>query len=110
MTQAPYDAGSGGNPHGMRAKVAATGSWTDPDGFRTPAGEVHAWLPGTNQTLCGVPLSKAGLIRFPHIQWADVQPDTGRDADRVQEVCPQCAAAMGRRRDERPWRRVDPRP
>ena len=32
----------------MRAAVAATDSWTDPDGFRMPAGEVHAWLPSTN--------------------------------------------------------------
>jgi hypothetical protein len=95
-------------PH--QASVAATGEWTDPDGIRSPAGAVHAWLPGTNQTLCGQQLSRSQLLRFPHIQWADVQPATGRDADRVHEVCPQCAAAMGRRRDERPWKRVDPRP
>lgn len=92
------------------AAVAASGRWTDPDGYRSPAGTVHAWLPGTNQTLCGVPLSRARLLRFPHIQWADVQPATGRDADRVLEVCPRCAAGMGRRRDERPWQRVNPRP
>ena len=95
-------------PH--NAAVAATDEWTDPDGIRAPAGAVHAWLPGTNQTLCGLQLSKSQLTRFPHIQWVDAQPATGRDADRVQEVCPKCAAAMGRRRDERPWRRVDPRP
>ncbi|WP_122818301.1 hypothetical protein [Nocardioides pantholopis] len=92
------------------AAVAASSRWTDPDGYRSPAGSVHAWLRGTNQTLCGIPLSRAGLMRFPHIQWADVQPATGRDADRVQEVCPRCAAGMGARRDERPWRRVNPRP
>ena len=93
------------------AAVAASGIWTDPDDrYRSPAGIVHAWLPGTNQTLCGVPLSKAGLMRFPHIQWADVQPATGRDADQVQEVCPRCAAGMGRRRDDKPWRRDNPRP
>jgi hypothetical protein len=92
------------------AAVAASGQWTDPDGVRSPAGSAHAWLVGTNQTLCGVQLSRAGLIRFPHVQWVDVHPDTGRDADRVQHLCPQCAAAMGRRRDERRWRRVDPRP
>ena len=34
----------------MRAAVAATGSWTDPDGIRAPAGEVHAWRPGMNET------------------------------------------------------------
>jgi hypothetical protein len=93
----------------MRASVAATGRWTDPDGFRMPAGEVHAWRPGTNQTLCGRQLSRSGLARFPHVEWADVQPGTGRDADRVAEVCPRCAAATGRRRDERRWVRDHPR-
>jgi len=92
------------------AAVAATDRWTDPDGFRSPAGEVHAWRPQTNQTLCGLQLSRSRLERFPHIQWADVQPAAGRDADRVTDVCPRCAAAMGRRRDERRWRRTDPRP
>jgi hypothetical protein len=95
------------SPH--NAAVAATGEWTDPDGIRSPAGAVHAWFVGTNQTLCGDQLSRSQLGRFPHIQWADVQP-SGRDADRVSDICPRCAAAMGRRRDERPWKRVDPRP
>jgi hypothetical protein len=90
--------------------VAATDRWTDPDGIRAPAGLVHAWVPGTNQTVCGLPLSRAGLERFPHIQWADVQPATGRDADRVSEVCRRCAAGMGARRDDKPWTRRDPRP
>jgi hypothetical protein len=94
----------------MRASVAATGQWRDPDGFRLPAGEVHAWLPGRNQTLCGLSTDKSGLGRFPNVDWADVQPATGRDADRVAEVCPRCAAALGRRRDTRPWTRTDPRP
>ena len=92
------------------AAVAATGHWTDPDGFRSPAGTVHAWLAGTNQTLCGRPLSRESLLRFPHVQWVDVQPATGRDADRVETVCPRCSAGMGARRDDKPWRRVDPRP
>ncbi len=92
------------------AAVAATGTWTDPDGFRAPAGHVHAWLPGTNQTLCGQPIKKAGLSTFPHIDWEDVQPATGSDADRVREVCPQCLAAMGRRRDTKGWTRINPRP
>ena len=92
------------------ANVVATDTWTDPDGIRAPAGSVHAWLPGTNQTVCGRQLSKEGLLSFPHIQWVDVQPATGRDADRVNAVCPQCAAGMGARRDDRPWRRTDPRP
>lgn len=93
-----------------RANVAASDQWTDPDGYRMPAGSVHGWLPGTNQTLCGLQLSRSRLVRFPHVEWADVQPATGRDADRVADVCPRCAAALGRRRDERRWRRVDPRP
>jgi hypothetical protein len=92
-----------------RANVAASDQWTDPDGFRSPAGAVHGWLPGTNQTLCGLQLSRSRLTRFPHVEWADVQPATGRDADRVLDVCPRCAAALGRRRDERPWRRENPR-
>ena len=64
------------------ASVAATDGWTDPDGFRSPAGMVHAWLPRTYQTICGLPLNKAGLLRFQHIQWVDVQPGVGLDADR----------------------------
>jgi hypothetical protein len=99
-----------GYPGAMRASVAATGTWTDPDGFRSPRGEVHAWLPRTNQTLCGLPLSKAGLLRFPHVDWLDVQPATGRDADQVSSVCRRCNAATGHRRDEKRWRRTDPRP
>jgi hypothetical protein len=91
------------------AAVAATGQWRDPDGFRSPAGEVHAWRQGTNSTLCGLQLSRSRLIRFAHVQWADVQPATGRDADRVVDVCPRCAAALGRRRDERSWTRDNPR-
>jgi len=93
-----------------RASVAATRSWTDPDGVRIPAGEVHAWLVGTNQTLCGLSTKRSQLTRFPHVDWADVQPATGRDADRVADVCPRCAGAMGRRRDTRSWTRTNPRP
>lgn len=89
--------------------VAASGQWIDPDGVRMPAGTVHGWHPRTNQTLCGVPLGRARLVRFPHVQWADVQPATGRHADEVREVCRRCDAALGRRRDERPWQRVNPR-
>ena len=94
----------------MRASVAASSEWRDPDGFRAPAGSVHAWVPGTNQTVCGLSLHRSRLLRFSHVDWADAQPETGRDADRVAEVCHRCAAGMGRRRDERRWKRVDPRP
>lgn len=92
-----------------RAAVAATDEWTDPDGVRMPAGAVHAWRQGTNQTLCGLQLSRSALRRFPHVDWADAQPATGRDADRVHDVCPKCASAMGQRRDERRWSRNNPR-
>jgi hypothetical protein len=94
----------------MGAAVAASDTWRAPDGFRSPAGEVHAWLPGTNQTLCGLQLSRTGLKRLPHIDWVDAQPATGRDADRVTAVCRRCNAATGHRRDEKPWMRNDPRP
>jgi hypothetical protein len=94
----------------LTAAVAATGTWTDPDGVRRPAGEVHAWHSGTNETLCGLSLHRSRLVRFPHVTWADVQPATGRHADEVGRVCPRCAAGMGRRRDEPPWVRVHPRP
>jgi hypothetical protein len=92
------------------AAVAATGTWTDPDGVRMPAGEVHAWQPGHNGTVCGLALSRSRLDRFPHVHWADVQPESGRHADAVQEVCRRCRAAQGARRDERGWTRTNPRP
>jgi hypothetical protein len=92
------------------AATAATDTWTDPDGYRTPAGEVHAWLPRTNQTLCGVPLARAGLARFAGVPFEEAQPATGNAADRVTSVCRRCLAATGHRRDEKPWRRTNPRP
>jgi hypothetical protein len=95
------------------AAVAATGTWTDPDGVRMPAGEVHAWSPGHNQTSCGLALSRSQLLRFPHVEWADVQPATGRDADEVAAVCPRCLAATTPRHargTSRRWVRDNPRP
>ena len=94
----------------MSTAVAASGSWTDPDGVRRPAGTVHAWYQGTNQTLCGLALSRSQLTRFAGTDWADVQPATGRHADEVQEVCRRCLAATGTRRDAKPWTRTNPRP
>ena len=79
--------------------MSPAGDLPDEVALRTPAGEVHAWLVGTNQTLCGLSTKRSQLRRFPHVDWADVQPASGRDADRVADVCPRCAAAMGRRRD-----------
>lgn len=81
------------------ARVAASSTWIDPDGVRRPAGEVHAWLPGTNQTVCGVPLARASLARFPHVDWPDALPETGRHADEVRYVCPRCRAALRPRPD-----------
>jgi hypothetical protein len=101
------------------AAVAAGSQWTDPDdGIRYPAGEVHAWERGRNETMCGLSLSRSELARFPHVVWADVQPESGRHAEEVQSVCRRCRAAMGARRDERMgarrdergWTRTNPRP
>lgn len=94
----------------VEAAVAASDSWTDPDGFRAPAGAVHAWVRGLNQTVCGLPLARARLSRFAHVAWSDVQPQSGGHADAVRAVCPSCLAATRRSRDDRPWQRRDPRP
>ncbi|WP_409329589.1 hypothetical protein [Trujillonella humicola] len=98
----------------MRARhaaVAAAGTWVDPDdGIRYPAGEVHAWEPGRNETVCGLSLHRSALSRFPHVGWADVQPESGRHAEEVRAVCRRCAAGTGARRDERGWTRRNPRP
>ncbi|MEU7469242.1 hypothetical protein AB0A94_11990 [Streptomyces sp. NPDC044984] len=94
--------------------VAASGRWTDQEEGRRrlPAGEVHAWEPGLNQTVCGLSLSRSELVRFPHVVWQDVFPESGGAADRVQRVCPRCASVAGRRgSDARPrWHRTNPRP
>ena len=93
------------------AQVAASSSWTDPDGIRLPAGEVHAWLAGTNSTVCGLQLSRSSLARFPHVRWEDAFPESGGSADEVSRVCPRCAkAAGGPRSDRRPWQRYPRRP
>jgi hypothetical protein len=92
------------------AAVAATDQWTDPDGIRRPAGEVHGWVPGRTETVCRLSLSRSRLIRFAHVSWDDVQPESGRHADAVLAVCRRCQAGLGRRRDDRGWRRTNPRP
>ncbi|MFI0169075.1 hypothetical protein [Streptomyces sp. NPDC017095] len=94
--------------------MAASGQWTDEEEGRRrlPAGEVHAWEPGLNQTVCGLALSRSQLVRFPGVAWADTFPESGGAADRVQRVCPRCASVAGRRgTDARPrWQRTNPRP
>ncbi|GGV53374.1 hypothetical protein [Streptomyces griseoflavus] len=97
-----------------RYAVAATGQWTDEEEGRRrlPAGEVHAWEPGLNQTVCGLSLSRSQLVRFSHVVWQDVLPESGGAADRVQRLCRRCASVAGRRGDDaRPrWHRTNPRP
>ena len=94
--------------------VAASSQWTDDeDGVRLPAGDVHAWVQGQNQTVCGLPLRRAQLTRFPHVDWADALPESGGRADRVKRLCPRCrsvASGRGAERDSCRWRRVNPRP
>ncbi|WP_229398835.1 hypothetical protein [Micromonospora okii] len=93
--------------------VAASSEETGPDGVRQPGGEVHAWLPGQNQTLCGVPLSRARLRRFPHVRFDYSSTDVLTEADAVGHVCPRCLAATGGNRDRRQrqsWVRTSPRP
>lgn len=94
--------------------VAASGQWTDEEEGRRrlPSGEVHAWEPGLNQTVCGLSLNRSQLVRFPHVTWPDTFPGSGGAADRVRGQCPRCASVAGRRgQDARPRRqRTNPRP
>lgn len=91
--------------------VAASGQWRGPDGVRLPAGDVHACLPGQNQTLCGLALSRTGLRRFPHVRWEYTANDRLTTADRVGHICPGClAATTPRRLRGRSWTRTSPRP
>lgn len=105
-----------GNRSVMRASskpaVAASGEEVGRDGVREPGGEVHAWLPGQNQTVCGLPLSRTRLRRFPHVPFDYSSTDVLTDADPVGRICPRCLAATeGRRRDEKHgWVRHAPRP
>ncbi|WP_280475219.1 hypothetical protein [Nocardia farcinica] len=73
-------------PRSPQPAVAASSRWTGDDGIRYPSGDTHAWLPGTNQTVCGVPLSRARLARFPHVPWGEALwlADTG---DRRVVLC-----------------------
>lgn len=89
--------------------VAASSEVVDEDGIRRPAGDVHAWAMGTNQSLCGLSLARTRLRRFSHVMWAEVYAVTGGYADGVKRVCPRCAAAVGGR-DAGRWVRNNPRP
>jgi len=90
----------------MRYAVAASSGWVDPDGVRRPAGEAHAWLPGTNQTLCGLALSRSALRRFPHVRFDFRASDVLTDTDPIGRICPRClAATRPRPRRNRVFRR-----
>jgi hypothetical protein len=96
-----------------RYAVAASSRWWDEEDARwQPAGEVHAWEQGTNQTVCGLALHRSRLSRFAAFGWPDVQPESGGAADAVRRVCPRCASAAGRRDQaaRRNWQRIRPRP
>jgi hypothetical protein len=91
------------------AATAASSQASGPDGVRVPAGEVHAWLPGTNQTVCGLALSRTRLLRFPHVPFDFRATDVLTDQDEIGYICPRCVAATTRR-GERARKRVSPRP
>ncbi len=91
------------------ASVAASSEWVGPDGVRQPGGEVHAWSPGTNQTVCGLALSRTRLRRFPHVPFDFRRTDVVTSDDQVRYICPRCVAATSRR-GERTWTRTSPRP
>jgi hypothetical protein len=89
--------------------VAASSETIGADGVRQPAGEAHAWSPGTNQTLCGLALSRSRLRRFPHVPFDFRATDVVTGQDDVRYVCPRCVAATSRR-GERSWVRTGARP
>ncbi len=86
--------------------VAASSEWYDAESGRQPAGDAHAWYPGTNQTLCGLALSRSVLHRFAGVPWTDVPvlAESGA-AGRPVRVCPKCLAATRRERGRPHWRR-----
>ncbi|MEV0977595.1 hypothetical protein [Streptomyces sp. NPDC049915] len=94
------------------AVAASSRWWSDEDARWFPAGEVHAWEQGMNQTVCGLSLHRSELTRFAGVQWADALPESGGAADAVRRVCPRCASAAGRGAPgtRRAWRRTNARP
>jgi hypothetical protein len=91
------------------ASVAASSEWIDATGTRQPGGEVHAWQPGHNQTLCGLALSRSRLRRFAHVAFDFRATDQITASDEIRYICPRCLAATTRR-GERSWTRTAPRP
>jgi hypothetical protein len=43
--------------------------------------EVHGWIRGTHQTVCGLALSQSRFDRCPHVQWPDIRRDPLRRLD-----------------------------
>ena len=104
-----------GTVPGMRMSstpaVAASSEDIGADGVRQPGGEVHAWLPGQNQTVCGLQLSRTRLRRFPHVRFDYASTDQLTESDPERFICPRClAATQGRRRQEKSWVRHSRRP
>ena len=102
-----------GTGSGMRLSstpaVAASSEVPGDDGVRRPGGEVHAWQPGQNQTVCRLALSRTRLRRFPHVRFDFRATDVITTEDEVRHICPRCVAATARR-GERSWTRTSPRP
>ena len=78
----------------MSAAVAASTEWTDEFGERQPGGDVHAWQPGHNQTLCGLPLHRTALRGFAHVPFDFRPTDIVTTADPIRRICPRCLAAI----------------
>lgn len=92
------------------SSVAASGSGPDPDDGRDlPAGEVHGWWHGQDETVCRLSLHRSRLRSFPALRWDDVQPSSGGSADLVLVVCARCRTALSTPGGDG-WRRTDPRP
>jgi len=90
----------------MPAAVAASDEWMDRDGVRQPGGDVHAWQPGHNSTVCGLALSRSALRRFPHVRFDFRASDVLTDTDPIGRICPRClAATRPRPRRNRVFRR-----
>src|SRR4051812_14476797 len=68
------------------ASVAASSEWVGGDGIRQPGGEVHAWMPGMNQTQCGLALSRTRLRRFPHVRFDFRATDVVAVEDQIRYI------------------------
>lgn len=83
--------------------VASSGMRIDDDGAERPAGTVHAWMRGSNQTVCGLRVSDHRLETFADLSFVDVSESNGDEPD-TRWCCPKCLAA-GARRDDQRWTR-----